>query len=333
LRPFAEYRDDYRDRSWEAGMDVTVAYQYSPLGAVSLRYRLSHREILDYPLGVDPDTPVLPPDLDLDELSDAQAIGVFTLSATLGSIGDLGNPSRGFVLQPSLELTAPRGFPTNEYFKADLRGSVFQSLGGPFRVGASLRVGRMFPFGASLPDDDAGDGLTEFLQLRDVTLMAGGPVDGRAWGSRLLGPKIPNVRAADPGTGATYDADRYLPLGGLARVSGTLELLFPLPGLPQAVAGFVFTDGARVWTPDARYDLPDPFEESSWFYSTGLGIGVETPVGPIRASLGYKLNPSALDLRDPGDVLALLIGGRPIEEAPTRRSRRFQLHLTVGPVY
>lgn len=333
LRPFAEYRDDYRDESWEAGVDVTAAYQYSPLGAISLRYRLSHREILNYPIGGDPGDPILPPESDLDELSDQLAIGVFTLSATFRSFADLATPNRGFILQPSLELTAPAGFPTNEYFKADVRGSVYQSLGGALRVAASLRAGRMFPFGASLPQDDAGSGLREFLQLRDVTLMAGGPLDSRAWGSRLLGPKVPNLRAADAGTDATYDADRYLPLGGLARVSGTLELLFPIPGLPPAVGGYVFTDGARVWTPDARYPIPDPFDESGWFYSTGFGLGIETPVGPIRASLGYKLNPSPLDLRDPGDVLALLIEGRPIEEAPTKRSRRFQLHLTVGQIY
>jgi len=333
LRPFAEYRDDYRDRSWEAGVDVTAAYQYSPLGAVSLRYRLSRRKILDYALGGSPDDPILPPDSDLDELSDQLAIGVFTLSATLGSLADLANADRGFILQPSLELTAPPGFPTNEYFKADVRGSAYQTLGGPFRVAASLRAGRMFPFGASLPQDDGGSGIVEFLQLRDVTLMAGGPVDSRAWGSRLLGPKLPNIRAADAGTGATYAADRYLPLGGLSRVSGTLDLLFPFPGLPAALSGFIFTDAARVWTPDARYEIPDPFDESGWFYSAGFGVGVETPVGPIRASLGYKLNPSPLDLRDAGDVLALLIEGRPVEEAPTKRSRRFQLHLTVGQIY
>jgi outer membrane protein assembly factor BamA len=96
----------------------------------------------------------------------------------------------------------------------------------------------------------------------------------------------------------------------------------------------MFVDGGRVWTPDGRYLLQDdPYDQDRVYYSAGGGIGIETPVGPIRFSMGYKLNPSALDVREPGDVEALLLEGQSILEAPTHAWRRFQFHLTIGRVF
>jgi len=330
--PFLEYRDDYRDRSWEGGADGTLVYQYGALRAISLRYRLSHRRVLEYAVSNDSDAPVLPPGTGLDDLSDRLTISVLTLSATFGSLDDVANPRHGFVLQPILELTGPSGFPSNEYLKADLWGTLYRELGPTSRVAASVRMGRVVPFGSSVPGPD-DDGRIDFLQLRDVTLMAGGPSDVRGWASRLLGPKIPDLQVDQGDTGPTYSASRYLPMGGLARISGALELAFPLPGLPSSVGGHVFVDGARVWTPDERYELEDVFDQTGAFFSTGLGAGVETPVGPIRVSIGYKLNPSVLDLRDASDVLAAILEGQPVEEIPAKQSRRIQVHLTVGSAF
>jgi len=237
------------------------------------------------------------------------------------------------MLQPSLEVTAPLGFPTNEYFKADVWGSFYQPLGERIQLAGSLRAGRLFPFGGSVPSSDS-DGLLEFLQLRDVNLMAGGATDVRGWGSRRVGPKIPDPEMNISGSDTTYSASRYLPLGGLARVSAALEIGFPIPKLGSGISGHVFLDGGRVWTPDDRYLLPDdPYDQDKVFFSTGGGVGIETPVGPIRVSVGYKLNPSPLDVRNPGEVLDLLQEDRPITEAPVRSWRRIQFHLTFGRVF
>jgi len=333
--PFGEYRNDYRDRSWDAGMDGTLVYQYAPLRAVSLRYRVSSREVLDYPVGSGSvgTAGLLGSTVEADSLEARVVVSAITLSATLGRLDDPANPKRGFVIQPSLEVTAPLGFPTNEYLKAEVWGSFYQPLGERIQLAGSLRSGRIFPFGGSVPSS-GNDGLLEFLQLRDVSLMAGGPTDVRGWGSRLMGPKIPDPEIHMSGSDTTYSASRYLPLGGLARVSGALEIQFPVPRLGSGVAGHVFLDGGRVWTPDDRYLQPDdPYDQDKLYYSTGGGVGIETPVGPIRVSLGYKLNPSPLDLRDPDDVQDLLVEGRSLLEAPTHRWNRVQIHLTVGRVF
>ena len=40
-------------------------------------------------------------------------------------------------------------------------------------------------------------------------------------------------------------------------------------------------------------------------------------MGAVQVAVGYKLNPSALDLRDPDEVLQALQEGRPISTVPT----------------
>jgi outer membrane protein insertion porin family len=333
--PFGEYRDDYRDRSWEAGLDGTLTYQLGPLQAVSLRYRLSNREVLEYrgPDGNTATAGFIGGQSLIESLEETVLVSAFTLSATLEELDDPANPRRGAVLQPSVEATAPLGFPTNEYVKTDLAASLFRPVGGRGRFAVSLRAGRLFPFGGSVPPSDS-TGALEFLQLRDVNLTAGGPSDVRGWGSRLLGPKLPDVEFEGEGDAQVYSAARYLPLGGLARVTGGVELELPLSRMGSALMGHVFLEGGRVWTPDHRFMLPDdPFDQDRAYYSTGAGVGIETPVGPIRISLGYKLNPSVFDVRDPGEVLDLILEGRSILEAPARNIRRLQLHLTVGRTF
>lgn len=333
--PFGEYRDDYRDRSWEAGMDGTVVYQFAPLRAISLRSRVSNREVLEYRLE---DTGLSLADLlgssaAVDSLPGRIVVSALTLSVNLERLDDPVNPNRGFVLQPSLEVTAPPGFPTNEYFKAEVWGSLYRPVAGGLRLVGSLRAGRLYPFGGSVPPPGS-DGLLEFLQLRDVNLTAGGPSDVRGWGSRMLGPKIPDVQTRQEGDSLVISASRYVPLGGLARISGALELQFPVPLFSGSFEGHVFLDGGRVWTPDGRYPLEDdPYGQDRAYYSAGGGFGVQTPVGPIRVSVGYKLNPSPLDLRDPSEVLDVLLQGQSILDAPTRKWRRLQVHLTVGRVF
>jgi outer membrane protein assembly factor BamA len=213
--------------------------------------------------------------------------------------------------------------------KGELWGGFYQPLPGSWQLAMGVRGGRIFPFGNSIPATE-DDRIAEILQLRDVTLTAGGPSDVRGWASRLLGPKVPDVLVSESGPDVVYSATRYLPLGGLSRLSGAIELSHPLGESTAGFSGHVFIDGARVWTADTRLQIDDVYDQNRTFFSTGVGLGLQTPVGPVRLSIGYKLNPSVLDLRDPGDVLAATLEGRPIEDVPERASRRFQLHLTVG---
>jgi outer membrane protein assembly factor BamA len=115
---------------------------------------------------------------------------------------------------------------------------------------------------------------------------------------------------------------------------GSVELHFPMPGLSEKFQPYVFYDGGRIWVPDSRFALNAGLIDQDEFYqSVGVGIGYTTVVGAIQVAVGYKLNPSPLDLRSPQDVLTALTNGTPIEDAPTKGARRFHLHFSIGATF
>jgi outer membrane protein assembly factor BamA len=156
----------------------------------------------------------------------------------------------------------------------------------------------------------------------------------RGWGSQLVGPKLPEVRFREEGGERVAFAERYSPVGGLSRLYGSAEVQMPLPGFDEKWQTFAFLDGARVWTSDDRFALDaGELDQDRFFFGTGVGIGYETVVGAVQVALGYKLNPSAFDLRDPDEVLKALQAGTPIGEVPTNSRRRFQLHFSIGATF
>ena len=126
-------------------------------------------------------------------------------------------------------------------------------------------------------------------------------------------------------------AERYSPVGGLARLLGSAEVQLPVPGFGDAWQSFVFLDTGRIWTPDRRFSLnAGDLDQNDYYASVGAGIGYETVVGAIEFAVGYKLNPSPLDLRSPQGVLEALEEGRPLSSVPIESRRRFHLHFSIG---
>ncbi len=337
--PFVEYRDDLRDRSQAVGLEGTLVYATSPLRSVSLGYSISHREILDYGFGDDLEPVDYLPLLGLADSASVGSLGTtitrsaLTLDGSWGELDEFANPRQGYVLRPRVSVTLP-GFNTTEYLLLDLGASAFVPLTD--RIGFTLRgsAGRIFPFGRSVRETGNESPFVSLLRLRDVTFSAGGTRDVRGWGSQLVGPKLPEVRFREEGGVATPFAERYSPIGGLARVQGSAEVQLPLPGFDAKWQTFVFLDGARVWTSDDRFSLDaGELDQDRFFLGTGAGIGYETVVGAVQVALGYKLNPSALDQRDPDEVLQALQEGRPISTVPTDSRRRLQLHFSIGATF
>jgi outer membrane protein insertion porin family len=190
------------------------------------------------------------------------------------------------------------------------------------------------PFGKSVGRTGSESPFVSLLRLRDVSFTAGGTRDVRGWGSQLVGPKLPEVRRVTSDGVTETTADRYSPIGGLARATGTAELQFPVPGLSEKWRTFLFLDGGRVWSPDSRFALDaGELDQDRFYFGTGIGLGYETVVGAVQVALGYKLNPSPLDLRDPAAVLDALAAGRSLDEVPTDSRRRLQLHFSIGATF
>jgi outer membrane protein insertion porin family len=337
--PFVEYRDDLRDRSQALGFEGTLVYAGSPLRSLSLGYTISHREILDYGFGDDLDPIEYLPILGLADSATVGSLGTIfnrstlTLDGSWGVLDEFANPRRGYVLRPRASVTLP-GFNTSEYLLLEFGATGFLPL--TERIGFTVRgsAGRIFPYGRSVQATDDESPFVSLLRLREVTFTAGGSRDVRGWGSQLVGPKLPEVRFRDEGGVQVPFAERYAPVGGLARVYGSAEVQLPLPGFDEKWQTFAFLDGASVWTPDDRFDLEaGELEQNRFFLGTGIGIGYETVVGAVQVALGYKLNPSSLDLRDPDDVLRALQEGTPIDSVETDSRRRLQLHFSIGATF
>jgi outer membrane protein insertion porin family len=343
--PFIEYRNDLRDRSQAIGFEGTVAYASGPLRSITLGYTISHRRVLDFGLGDNLDPAQYLPLLGLATPADAGTLdttrnrSTLSLEGSWGRLDQFANPRRGYVIRPRIEVTTPGGFNTSEYVLADLSATAYIPLGE--RFGFTLRGsgGRIFPFGRSLDDALNESPFISLLRLRDVAFTAGGSRDLRGWGSQLAGPKLPEIRVIteenDAGETVTDTlSERYSPIGGLARVAGTVEMQVPMPLLSRKWQSFVFLDGGQVWTPDSRFALDAPeIAQDDFFLSTGVGIGYQTIVGAVQLALGYKLNPSALDERSPQAVLDALIAGQTIESVPTESQRRWHLHFSIGATF
>jgi outer membrane protein insertion porin family len=335
--PFVEYRDDLRDRSRAVGFESSLAYAAGPLRSISLGYTISHRRILDYGFGENLDPIEYLPLLGLADSNAAGRLGTvrnrsaISLQGSYGRLDRFANPRRGYVLRPRIEVTTPFGFNTSEYLLLDFGGTAFLPLTSSIGFTLRLGAGRIYPYGRSLKQIGQESPFVSLLRLGDVPFTAGGTRDVRGWGSQLVGPKLPEVRLESQDGVTQTVAERYAPVGGLARLLGSAEVQLPLPGFSDAWQTFLFFDTGRIWTPDRRFALnAGELDQDDYFASVGAGIGYETVVGAIQFAVGYKLNPSALDLRSPQGVLDALEEGRPLSSVPTESRRRWHLHFSIG---
>jgi outer membrane protein insertion porin family len=335
--PWAEYRNDLHDESGAVGIDATLVYRLAALSSVALGYRFSARNIREYHFG-----DVTAGDVDLlallaaryppliDSLGDHENRSSLTLGASFNRVDNLSDPTRGWLIRPAAELTLPSAWNTAQFGRLDLSVARFHPVTRTTVLAARVTVGRLFPFGKSIPSAGS-DPFFSFIHLRDESMTAGGTNDVRGWGDRKLGPKVPDVEANIEGTDTVLTADRYVPIGALARITGSVELQFPAPGFSPGWRGRLFLDGGRVWTPDDRFTQSPLLPEGTPFrFSTGVGLSYQTPVGALGLSMGYKLNPSLLDERDPNDVTRALEAGSSVEDVPTHWLRRIHLHLSFG---
>ena len=148
-------------------------------------------------------------------------------------------------------------------------------------------AGGDFSFVELVPD------LRAFLPLGPVTLAArvklgsitgdvpaterffgGGIASMRGFGQRRLSPYGPS----------TYDGS-LVPIGGAGMIESSVELRIPL-GAPHgfALGAVVFLDAGNVWLSAEQIDPLD------LYYATGFGLRWLSPIGPIGADLGFRLN-------------------------------------------
>ncbi len=117
----------------------------------------------------------------------------------------------------------------------------------------------------------------------NVRVYAGGTSSVRGWQRRQLGPK----RAIFDGSG---EFNGYVPVGGKAMYHFNLELRQELHMLIRHFGFAVFLDGGAVWEWISDFDVDD------MQFGVGGGFRYQSPLGPVRIDLGYKINPTDEDL-------------------------------------
>ncbi len=78
----------------------------------------------------------------------------------------------------------------------------------------------------------------------------------------------------------------------------------------SAIGGVLFLDAGNVWAEEWDFNVSD------LRYDAGVGLRYTTPIGPIRADVGYQLNP----------IEGLLVNGK-------EQSRRFRFHFSIGQAF
>jgi outer membrane protein insertion porin family len=124
----------------------------------------------------------------------------------------------------------------------------------------------------------------------------------KGFGERPL-PFFKNFYAGGPGSVRGFEAFSLGPqdatgntLGGNRKVSGSAEILFPMPGATQdkSLRLTAFLDGGQVYGEAQKFDFGE------LRYSAGLGVFWSSPFGPMRLSYANPLN------KKPGDRLQRL---------------------------
>jgi len=333
ISPFISYRDGTVDQSWSYGLDTGLLWEKGTLASVSLDYRWSQRQVLSVLTGIPQPTDGTLFDViaSLDSLEGGAATSVLSLSSIQGRLDNPLDPRRGWVARASASAAGPSAISSVEYLRGQLDASVYLPVGRDAGLALKAGVAGLRPYGVSAPMAGS-DTLALLVRLREAMLTAGGTESVRGWGSGLLGPKVPNYRLVPVADSVVLSADRYLPFSGLRRLTTSIELRLPMPFADSEHGTYVYLDGGKVWNPDPRFggDAPDPLGEEDFFWGTGAGVRFDTPVGAVRFSLGYKLNPSILDVRDPQAVATAIASEQSILSVPEETFRRFHLHLSIG---
>lgn len=131
----------------------------------------------------------------------------------------------------------------------------------------------------ALPPDSPGRTACEPDLIRDIQKLqfrgffSGGASSNRGYGYNEVGPHG-DVRSL------TGIAESNVPTGGLTLWEASLELRIPIVG---SLGTAIFVDGSDVTRKTMFYRLSRPH------LSAGFGLRYATPVGPLRADVGYRI--------------------------------------------
>lgn len=257
VSPFGQHLLESNYELFRAGVTNSFIYRYSQ----NLTASASHEFTKNQELSRSFDTSL--PDSSLKyDLSSLQLSGYYSQG--------YGRQQEGWVIQPYVEFSGFFGFASYSFQKvsADIRR--FTRLGNTTMLATRLKGGAIFNAKSdSLPSN--------------IRYYLGGTNSVRGWYRNQLGPKQAQIDS----TGF----EQYVPRGGSAMFGFNIELRQELSFLIDGLGMAAFFDGGQLWETFARiHRRPVQF-------GAGGGFRYQSPIGPVRIDVGYKLNPNDQDLK------------------------------------
>jgi len=175
----------------------------------------------------------------------------------------------GWVIQPSAEFSGTFGESTFTFQKFTLDVRHYQPLSRSTKLATRIHTGTIF---YSQPDSLPAN----------IRFFTGGTNSVRGWSRQELGPKRPSFNNGE--------FDGYVPTGGETMFTFNVELRQQLNFFFDGFGMGLFLDGGQVWRDIRRVD------ERPIQFGAGGGLRYQSPIGPIRIDVGYKMNPTDEDL-------------------------------------
>ena len=191
-------------------------------------------------------------------LNDLYNKSILTVGINHNSTNQVFTPTSGHIAKLVLEEAGLLFNSRFEYYKMWSEYRFYDEIFDDNILALRLYAGGMKPHG--------GSSVTPV----EERFFAGGSYSVRGWGRQQLGPS-----RIDEETG------KRRPLGGNSRVECNLELRYPLMG---RFGGTLFLDIGDVWQ---RWN---GFRFSTLNYSAGAGLNYNTPIGPVRLDVAWKIN-------------------------------------------
>jgi outer membrane protein assembly factor BamA len=209
------------------------------------------------------------PDADVPRESQDARVASLTPTLLFDRRDDPIDPTRGWSAAFDVERAFPLFAADADFTKAFGQVTVAVPAFGFGTLAASARGGLLWPH--ALPEDGVG-GAIDAVPVSEL-FYAGGRTTHRAFRRDELGV---------PGETIVVDEDGDpFPLGGGGLALLNLDWRFPIAG---AFGGNVFVDGGNVWREEGDVDL----SEVRW--GAGVGLRYASPLGPLRAEIGWKLD-------------------------------------------
>ncbi len=251
-----------------------------------------------------------------DSVSIASGVGSYTtnriaLTSEWDTRLDIFNPKQGQDLFGAVQFVAGANASKGGFTNLTLQGTKYVPVKRGIILAARLRGGFIEPWGPKPADNPSLPVPAELDEIPpEERYRAGGASTVRGYFENEFGTR----EVVDTTTVGT-DVEIF---GGQVMLLASAELRFPLLWI---FSGAAFFDGGNVW------ERPEDIKPSKIFsfaggagyndmrYSSGVGLRIGTPVGPVRFDYGWKI-------RSPRT---------PYE--PDLSSRRGEFHFSLGNPY